>query len=184
MTKSGLPTIFITGFTSFLLFGLFQKFMHKYHLTIPYHLNTISLVNCIAMDATFRYNTLEWELRVQKQIKTDRNEQLRLHYSKRQRRYRMLDKGLGILSTVHRPNVLIKATIKASTRAILHRCYRNDNPKDELSETPLPSTKDTFHHSRLAEIQPPISVNFLSSISLFYALELVRSVLIVKNQCN
>lgn len=74
MTKSGLPTIFITGFTSFFLFGLFQKFMHKYHLTILYHLNTISLVNCIAMDATFRYNTLEWELRVQKQIKTDRNE--------------------------------------------------------------------------------------------------------------
>lgn len=96
----------------------------------------------------------------------------------------MLDKGLGILSTVHRPNVLIKATIKASTRAILHRCYRNDNPKDELSETPLPLTKDTFHHSRLAEIQPPVSVNFLSSISLFYAFELVRSVLIVKNQCN
>lgn len=30
--------------------------IHKYHLTIPHHLNTISLVNCIAMDATFRSN--------------------------------------------------------------------------------------------------------------------------------
>lgn len=86
----------------------------------------------------------------------------------------MLDKGL--LSSVDRPNVLIKATIKASTRAILRR-YRNDNPKDELSEAPLPSTKDTFHNFRLAEIQPSVSVNFVSSISLLYALELVRSVL-------